>query len=255
MKNSTKITFKVLLFLFSCLFIFDSCSKKEDLPEKITTPLIENVFRYDKNGQVVSEESYIYDNQLRLIKAVYGDEEYETLEYLESSIIGKVFYKGSLDYSAEAKLNSQGLCTSISAESEYFATTIEYDSNGYRKSIRSESESRVNLEISTVSNGNYVSISSSNNPKLTKSISEYDEITEYQFYPDKANTIEHQNFGIFFRGKQNKNPIKKEIKSYYLGGELVNDITTFTYEFDTNGRIIKQTDDKGNYSVYTYINK
>lgn len=119
MINSFKINFKVLLFLFSYIFISNSCSKKDDLPEKITVPLIEKITRYDNEDRIIEEESYIYDNQGRLIKAVIGNDEYQTLEYIESSVVVKVFNKGSMHYSAEAKLNNQGLCTSISAESEY----------------------------------------------------------------------------------------------------------------------------------------
>ena len=73
--------------------------------------------------------------------------------------------------------------------------------------------------------------------------------TDFQFYTDKTNTIDYENIGIFFLGKQNNNPIKKEIETY--DGNVYT--TTYTYEYDSKERITKQISDSDSYDVYTYV--
>ena len=71
-----------------------------------------------------------------------------------------------------------------------------------------------------------------------------------EFNTDKLNTIGYYNLGISFYGKSNKNLVKKATYG--------TDFDSYTYEYDSKGRVIKEIVSKTtrgtSYTVCTYTN-
>jgi len=272
----------VSLLLVGNLF-FSSCNKDKNDIETPSIPLLSTMSSFDKDGVLDEMTSYQYDKDRRLTKMISNNGSYDLLEYSASTVTEKSYKDEKLDYAAVATLNNKGLCTSVSADDEYYLSTNDYDINDYLKTSTSESATRIQNEWRTISDGNYVAISSENNPKTTKSatlrkfdllsqsrplklfIRKYmsktnlkstadnNEKTEYQFYTNKTNTIEGENCGVSFNGKQNKNPIKQVTFTYFQSGQPITETTTYTYEYDMKDRITKQISSEGDYSIYTYL--
>lgn len=279
MKSLLKNYFFLIAIVFAFNLFFSSCNKDNDNEAKLSVSLISSV-SYFYNGESEGTDNYEYDTQGRIIKMTDNDGNYSTIEYSQSTVTVKDYEDGKLDYTMVFKLNSKGLCTS-QEEGDYIAIN-EYDSDGYRKSSVSESDDYIYTETFTVSGGNYVTIVSEDQTKTKsasiisldrnrksnllkklsqdfkpqntlKSTANYLSKTDFQFYLDKTNTIEFENMGISFFGKQNKNPVKEEKRTSTYDSDTYTDITTYTYEYDSKGRITKQTDNDGNYSTFTYI--
>lgn len=271
--------------VFASNLFFSSCNKDNDNQDTTLIPKVATITSYDIYGNLHEKVSYQYDNIGRLIKIIYNDStSYDLIEYSASTVTIKSYTDEKLKNSLLGKLNDNGLCISASSDVEYYLFTFKYDSNGYRKTSISESATRIYTESFTVFEGNFVIINTENNPKTTKSATfreldfspksgflknfgkryafqnnlkftaEYDEKTDYQFYTDKMNTIEDENLGVSFNGKQNKNPVKQETFTYSLNGQTITETTSYTYEYDTKDRITKQIEDKGSYTIFTYAN-
>ena len=294
MRKRINTSLIIITIAFVSGLSFSSCNKDKNDPTTTSVPLIATSMSYNKDGVLNEMTSYQYDTNRRLTKMTYEDGSYDLVEYSGSAVIIKRYKDGKLDYLTVAELNNKGLCISLSSHDEYYLSTYDYDSNSYCKTHTSESATRIRTEWRTISDGNYVTINSQNNPKTTKSATlseldyfhrsvrlnifekkhvfqnnlkstaDYDDETNYQFYTDKTNTIEYENMGVSFLGKQNKNPIKQEtfiFPGYVYGGgyggygnQTITETTTYTYEYDNKARITKQMEDNGSYSIFTYIN-
>lgn len=274
----------VSLLLVSNLF-FNSCDNGNDDSETVPIPLLANTLTFDNNGELEFSESYQYDNQGRIIKVDDNEGHYSTIEYSELTIIVKDYFEGKLEGTSIGQLNSKGLCTSITYDDSDDLESYEYDNNGYRKLSTDETDIYLHTTAYSVSDGNYMTIISEDQSK-TQNSAHAKEVglfkrsflaanlqkrmtsknwlkstaqgniykTDYQFYKDKINTIEFENMGISFMGKQNKNPIKEEISTFTFEGDPSQIKTnTYTYEYYSKGRISKQVTDDGNYSIYTYV--
>lgn len=265
--------------------LLSSCDKDKDNPESASIPLIATAKSYDQNGELNYSESYQYDNQGRVIKMDDNDDYHSMLEYSASTITVKDYQGEELEETTIFTLNDKGLCTSVLWGDSEEAQIYDYDSNGYRKSTTDQGDFWVSTVVYTVSEGNYVTILSTDQTdtensalikelsflksaspashllkrfsltnRLKSAVGLFTEKSDYQFFTDKTNTIEYENMGITFFGKQNKNPIKQETTTYTYDGEVAPTQTiTYTYEYDAKGRITKQTSNDGDYSVYTYI--
>jgi hypothetical protein len=284
MKMFLKSSLIILGILFAGNLFFSSCNKDKNNPATATKPLLLTMSSYGKDDVLSENISYQYDNQGRLNKMIHIDGSYDLVEYSASIITIKSYKKDIISNTATANLNTKGLAISISNDG--YSDTYEYDSNGYRKSSIYDSASWVYTTTYTVSDGNYVTISSEDKSKTIKSAIVnnanlfqkafftktfgkgvdpqnilksatafiYTDKNDYQFFTDKTNSIDYENFGVSFLGKQNTNPIKQETKTSSTdGGSAHTNITTYTYEYDNIGRITKQMDNNGNHTVYTYV--
>lgn len=264
--------------------ILSSCDKEKEDPEIDSIPLLESIVTHSDGGQPDFSQFFHYDNQGRLIKVEDNDGYVTTMEYTESTVTVKDSEDGELKDTSIGQLDSKGLCTSMIFEGVEENATYEYDSNGYRKSSSFEDRYSLITNAYTVSDGNCVTIISMSEwttgnsafasevgsfrrsflafnlqkripieNRLKSTTTSYINKSDYQFYKDKSNTIGNENIGISFMGKQNKNPIKQETNTITYNNEVASPQTvSYTYEYDANGWITKQTSSNGDYSVYTY---
>ena len=274
----------LIILTFASNLFFSSCSKDNgnpsvDNPSTSSKPLIETWAYFSKDGRLGDMITYQYDKQGRPTKYVINNGDYATYEYSGSIITEKYYDKNSGLHMTVFQLNNNGFCISASSD-DGDLITFQYDSNGYRKSMTEKYSTGGYTTSYTVSDGNYVTIKDTSIIKSAsskefnhlsntfsfknlrkkfvlqnnlKSASKYigGGLYEYKFFNDKTNTIDWENEGISFLGKQNRNLIKKDKRLYYAWGDQSNN--TYTYEYDSKGRATKQIDEHGDYTIYTYV--
>lgn len=281
MKKFLQSSSFIIAIIFVSNLLIMSCNNDNEDPIKPPTPLLSSTSSYELGGLLQAKETYKYDANGRLTELNMGDDYKVVFEYSPSSVILKEYRDDVLDITSTYSLNSKSLCDSAIVKDEG-TTTFTYDNNGYLMTSFEEYGNSTSSETYIVSNKNYVTITredryiSSASSKVQqsnfigksaflrtlakrmtpqnnlKSAADFGTTyrTDYQFYTDKTNTIDYENMGIYFFGKQNLNPIKQEIE---VSAEWPADTTTYTYEYDTKGRITKMIFDFGDYYTYTYI--
>lgn len=281
MNLSLKPSLLLIVILLAANFTFISCKDENNDPAETSTPLMASRLNYSQDGQIHQTDAFHYDSKGRLIELDTSDKYKTTFEYSESQVIMKDYYKDSLDVTQIFKLNNKGLCTSTSWDESY-TTDYTYDGNGYRMTSVDKDGNSTITQTYTVSNQNYVTIASQDvyvssqsgkvikpdffgklgrlktdptgiaSQNILKSASDIinNYVTDFEFYTDKKNTIDFENMGISFLGRQNKNPVKQQTETYTnMPAHTIN----FTYEYDSKGRITKQIWEHGGYDVFTYV--
>lgn len=281
MKQLLNLSPVLMASIFSVCLIFISCHDDNNDPKEPSKPLLATMKVYSQDGQMHESEVYRYDSNRRLVEVKTDDKYKTTFEYSASSVTVKSYYKDSLDETQILHLDNKGLCKSTIWEDDY-SSDFTYDANGYRKTSVETSGNSTITQTYTVSQENYVTITwqdatvnpgsakvlrpdlfgklallkihqgTSINQNRLKSASDQISIskTDYEFYTDQVNTIDIENMGIYFFGKQNKNPIKLETETF---GDWPAHTSNYSYEYDGKGRITKKNYDDGGYDVFTYV--
>lgn len=281
MNLSLKSSLLFIAILFAANLTFISCQDEDNDPAEPSKPLLASRSSYSQDGKEHQTEAFHYDSNGRLIEVDTSDKYKTTFEYSQSQVTVKSYYKDSLDETQILQLDNKGLCTSTIWDENY-TTNYTYDDNGYRKTTVEKDGNSTITQTFTVSNQNYVTIKiedvyiSSQSVKVMKpdfvgkldwlktaptgiasqnilksasdQINNY--VTDFEFYTDKANTIDFENMGISFFGKQNKNPVKQQTETY-TGRPAYS--TNYTYEYDSKGRITRQIWEHGGYDVFAYL--
>lgn len=281
MKQYLNYSSFITTFLFAAILTFISCKDENNDPAKSSRLLLASMSSYSQDGKVHQTEAYHYDSKGRLIEVDTSDKYKTTFDYSESQVNVRSYYKDSLEETQILQLDNQGLCTSTIWDENY-TTGYTYDANGYLKTTVERDGNSTITQSYTVSNQNYVTIISQEvyadpqsakvngfdffgKPNMTNARhrgiatqntlkSAMDQInnytTEFEFYSDKTNTIDWNNKGIFFFGKQNKNPVKQQRVTFTDRPGYTNN---YTYEYDSRGRITRQIWEDGAYDVFTYV--
>lgn len=280
MKQFVNFSLLISAIVFAASLLFISCQDENNQVVEPSRILLSSMSNFRQDGTLIVKESYKYDSNGRLIEMLNSDNYKVVIEYLSSRLSMKEYDNGELSYSSDINLNEKGLCISSSADKEV-TTTYTYDNNGYRQSMIELDDHSTYSKTFTVSNENYVTvITESNSPSFQpanmttplflekfiilkqaanriptnslKSASEdsYIEKTDFEFYTDKTNTIEYENMGMYFLGRQNKNLVKQET---HTSGNLPAYTTSYTYEYDSKGRVTKRIYDNGDYDVFSYV--
>jgi len=227
----------IFVILFSC---------KKDKNNYTTAPVMSypkiNTETYVYGGNS-STETYSYNSNGRIFLLTQSDGSFIKYEYSNNKLIMEHYQSGgSLLYTAFNKINSLGLVVSDSMSSSY--SKYEYDVNGYLiKELNYNNGILTDSSIYTIFNGNTISVTRNN---LTTTY-----LYTVEYFTDKSNTIGNENKGIGFWGKQSTNLVKSVAYSIVGQGQL--SLEEYTYEFDINGRVSRQTitGDPG-YTTFTY---
>lgn len=281
MKQLLNLSPVLMTSIFAVCLIFISCHDDNNDPAEPSKPLLATMKSYSQDGKMHQSDTYRYDSKRRLVE-VMSDEKYKTtVEYSQSTVTLKGYTNDSLEEIQIFQVNDKGLSVSATWEDDH-TTAYTFDPNGYLQTQIDKAGNSTITQTFTVQDQNYVTITLQDvyvNPGSAKVVetdffskhgllktnheaivnqnrlkSASDQIsntkTDYEFYTDKANTIDFQNMGIYFFGKQNKNPIKLETETY---GNWPAHTTNYSYEYDSKGRITKRIWDHGGYDVFTYI--
>lgn len=270
-----KLHLKNYLFVLSILFA--ACSKDSDpTPGGAATGCVitQITYREDDETEVDKIE---YDTQLRPIKFGEG-EYYQTFTYSENKIVEKEFEDGELDKEINYTLQNNRITRATYVTSETgpsFSSRTEntsdytYNAEGYLilKKETSVYSSKLNDETTfTVrsTNINTFSYTYVNGNMDTENYSysyngnqQENSSTKFTYDTNKANNLPFKGGNFiesFFSGKGNKNAMVKRV---YTGPFSVYE-TTYSYAFDTSGKITSVVETEDGYSEteeYTYICK
>lgn len=216
----------------SLLLLVFSCKKDEKNEQtcRITKVQIEGTNTY--------AFIYTYDSNGKLIKSDLGQGLYSTYTWETNKVTVSNYCNNQLSSKEEFTLNNKGQA----ASSAYYSggttlsknTSFSYNSEGYliqKTSTLASDNSKTDTYTFEYTNGN-----------LTKETHAYSysglpsSETTYEYYPEKFNITVSANI----LGKANVNLLKKSVYTIKTATPVV--VTTeFTYGFDTDGKVNKQT--------------
>jgi len=237
---------KRIFFLLAAAVAFVGC-KKNDVDAPVTPA--SGVAKLKTRTAGTNTTNYTYDAQGRQTKYTNTDGSKVEIDYQPGIIYRKVYNTVSnFLYSYKYELNSDGLAsrTTLSTNPDYESLTQFHSDKTPAKEIAT-----INGNTSLIdyfySNGNCDSLRFSNgNGNWFSTIVK-------TYYTDKPNVLTDANTGDNFYGKNNANMLKTEIYKYSNGTS--NELATYTYEYDGQGRVIKETRTQGNdinISLLTY---
>ena len=230
-KNILAASLFAVLGLTSC--------KKEKTSDTPTTPTSQtsSLIRIKTEVQQNTIRNYFYDFDGKVTKDEDGSirSNYRTYEYTSNTSVLVKRYKADTLYSTRIYiLNKDGYAIYTEYLDDNTIDTNYYDVNGFMMYSKNDQL--------TVKDGNVIEQITSNDGKK-----EVDTAT-YTYYLDRLNTIGESNHGASFFGKDSKNLLKTEKHTSYGGN-----FRTYTYDFDTKGRVIKRKINNILVSSYTYI--
>jgi hypothetical protein len=233
--------------LFIALFVILFSCKKDDDQTQTSIAKIKEIDHWI-NGSIVSSETYQYDSKGRIIreieKAIINDSLTYTFNYMYyysgSTITVKYgLNSDSMELLSSYILNSKGLVISVTNFNSG-SNTYEYNSEGYLvKKISTSKSGETDSTLYDYQNGNIVSWTFAGSVSYTKT---------YQYLTNTTNTIDLENKGISFFGKQSKNLILNVITQY----PDQTDTIAYTYEFDSKNRVEKQIKNSSTTSYITF---
>jgi hypothetical protein len=240
----------ILLFLLIPATMITSCKKDRNNPVHTNIKLLRQTIMIF--GDTISDGTYSYDDQGRVVHILFRDSTYSIYHYGDKTVEMIYYSRLKKPYTHSIyTLNSDGLAISSidtgfsykakpgvtgplspSGMYEAWTETFEYDENGFlTKEIQTMSWGVSYTQTFTVSGGNTTHLSY----QVSAGLSNYD----YQFIPGSVNTIGQENCGIFYSGRQNASLILSETINHNEGGMAT--VSNYTYEFDSKNRVVKKT--------------
>lgn len=223
---------KKLLFVFMATATFVAC--KKNAIDKPVTP-VNTAAKIKTEIYGASGTTYAYDALGRLTQRSFSNGSKTVYEYLSGIVNVKIYNTaGVFQYSYKYELNANG---SVSRATRNDNPAYE-ELNFYNADkTLAERVSKINGNTSTsnyfYSNGNCDSV------RFTGNNGSWHTTLINIYYTDKTNVLSYENHGYVFNGTDNKNLLKNQVYHYPDGS--TNTPVNYSYEFDAQGRVIKQT--------------
>lgn len=230
-----------LLVLLVCLLA--GCRKHNDHPDG---PGDGQGQQPDPSVRIKStnNNTYAYDSQGRLIRAVYGNSIVARTDYMynRDSVSGRDvdlqgnFHGGSVTY----YLRNDGLADSIryiidsTAPLLIIKLTYNADRQLVEQTVHEEGEAPDLRTAYYYSKGNQDSAVIYTIPG-----NQLAEVVRFDYYTDRSNYLSSEHNGISFVGVSSVNLPRKEIQEY-PGSAYGARVITYTYEFDEKGRPVQR---------------
>jgi hypothetical protein len=237
-KIITKIQFTSLLTLVALMSFFAGCKKDPGaaLPAKVTISNVKSMITNSATGEP-DTVVYTYDNLGRQTTAL-TDTLLTTYTYSGDTVIMHYLLAGeqfttfyTLSASGQAVSDSKGNSYAYNSSGyltrQSYAYGAGYDSISYLYMLSGLNDSISIQHQQDAATHNLVTI-------------------RYTYLP----TIDSRNFGLTFLGKQNTNLINTETDSQVLNGSTYSITYTYSYTFDSQGRVTQQVQTSGT-STYT----
>jgi len=229
-----------------CLIFFigalAACSKNHD--NSVTTPPLTGLTRMKMQTSGATVYTYFYDSQARMVKMENSNGSRKEYEYAAGKVTRKYYNtSGVYQYSIIEELNTDGY-TFHSTYSNQPTWEYLYTYNADKTMAKQVVDANgITVKDYFWSNGNLDSIRFSSQNGAWN----YTEVNSY--YTDKPNTLSDDIFGEQYWGKNSKNLLKSTVNHFPDGSSSIKD--DFTYEFDGEGKVIKQTitSDNGNIEI------
>ncbi len=236
----------VLNALFLASFALLSCNK-----EKIEGPVNNqaqtgSVSRIKTWSNTSGQKTYLYDNSGKLTEVQSNTGSKVTYEYSPGKITHKQFTMGGAnDFTAVYDLNEAGLVVTEKRPSKPdFTATFIYNEQKQPVKTIYNTNGIINTRDFFYNNGNCDSI------RISES-GNWDYTLRFTHYTDKVNHLSNEAYGYPFFGKESKNLVKS-VQFLYANGSS-SDITSINYEYDSNGRPVKETRSEGVNIFINYI--
>jgi len=234
--------------LFLLLFVaagFAACKKNStDVP--VTPGSGSSQTRIKKAIYESSVSNYTYDNQGRVVQELSSNGSKREYEYLPGVVNEKYYEGGVLKYIYKNELNNDGMVSRVTiSTSPTYEELLQYNPDKtLAKRITHDGYEQVIDYF--YSSGNQDSLRFKNNGVWTLTVRK-------KFYTDKPDLLANEYFGELFYAKRNSNLQKSE--QYYYPDGTTNGTEEYVYEFDQQGRVVKETSTHGNnisISMYSY---
>jgi YD repeat-containing protein len=224
------------VFLFSC--------KKESTSNPAAGNTGVSKIKTWTGGSYIT--NYTFDAAGRCTREDYNDGSKSTYEYLAGKVILKRYNSSGVNtdtYNYETDAN--GLATKVTRPNNLtYDETIIYNNDKQAVKRITHISGTTQVIDYFYSNGNSDSARITTNGNWQTTI-------KRTFFTDKLNSLSNEAQGTGFYGKDNKNLLKTEIYTYADGS--TNTPSAYNYEFDAQGRAIKETRTQGGNINIGYI--
>jgi len=223
-----------------------SCSKeKTGNPSNGNNPGAQ-VSRIKTWSSSASQRTYIYNSNGKLAEVQSNTGSKDTYEYTPGKIIKKQYNNAGInDFTAEHDLDANGLGITEKRPTQpgFTGTHIYNDQKQPVKRIYNMN-GLIQTQDYFYANGNCDSVRYSENNiwKYTR---------RFTYYTDKFNYLSNEAYGYPFFGKESKNLVQTD--QYVNPDGSTSEIITITYEFDQQGRPVKETRTQGANLFINYI--
>jgi hypothetical protein len=237
---------KILIIPFFAGVLFTSCSKNNsDVPSPEPGTSASRI----KTRTSSYVTTYFYNAEGKATKYENSDGSGSAFEYQPGIVIRKVYNTaGVFQYSYKHELNADALVfrTTISNNPAYEIIRLYNADKSIAKQISMINGNNNSIDY-FYSNGNCDSM------RFTGNNGNWSSTVVKTYYTGKPNVLTDAATGDDFYGKASKDMLKSEIYKYPDGSS--NELATYTYEYDGQGRVIKETRSQGgniNISLITY---
>lgn len=237
------VTLALLVFVYSC----KKEDEKPDFSDSENVPLIvSRAITYPQYADIDSTY-FFYDNQGRTTGYKDNYNQHTDVSYSGSNVIYTSYDNELPDYTETYTLNEQ-------KKVEQMVRSISGAINSNEK-FYYNSKNQLAKAVTTFTGRSDTILYFYDGDNLARYITKHVEnatvtsdTTSFEYYPDKVSTLNPANFGTPFLGLKSRNLIKKK-KMGIVTRE-------YTYEFDSQNRVIKETSKDGeivNYNIsYKY---
>ena len=238
MPFSIKINLSVAVI--AMVFLLAGCQKDKAVSNgSVTVSLVKSQISTSPTG-VMDTFIYTYDSNGRQLSNK-TDTVVTSYVYASGTVTKNIALAGEV-FTTVYNINNAGLATSDTKGNSY-----GYNALGYLTILVPITIGGYDSTLYTIVNGNIDSalqhqVDAATNNTVT---------TTYTY----LSTIDSRNFGLAFLGKQNTNLINTENITQVINGTTYTSSYTYTYTFDTQGRVVQQLKASGSdtYTTsYTY---
>jgi hypothetical protein len=229
----TQIKVSSLLFILAVVTLLSSGCRKD--PAGDYSHLIKSQTVTSTTGTSYTY-TYAYDSSGRQIQA-QTDTVVTTYTY-SPGVVAVVTVLAGERFPTSYVTDAAGLAISDSRGYSY-----TYDSHGYLTSLSSQTAGSFDSTIYTISGGNTDTTIRHQGDPSTSNV-----ITAAYTFLSNADT---RDFGLTFTGQPNKNLINTQTITQVINGSIVTASYSYSYSFDSRGRVIQQVQDNGSVSYTT----
>jgi len=242
-KKTKKIVMKTI-YLILLIGVFVACNKSNDNLTQAQPPT--SLTRIVKQTSGADISTFSYDASGKALKKENSNGSRKEYEYAGGKVMRKYYNtSGVYQYTITEELNAEGFSIHNTRSDQPWENVYEYNTDKtMAKQISKSSSTIVNDYF--WSNGNLDSVRSSSQNGV------WQYTTIFTYYTDKPNLLSDDIYGEQYWGKNSKNLLKTEVNMFPNGS--FSNMWTYTYEFDNQGRIIKQTTSGSNGNVEVTLN-
>jgi YD repeat-containing protein len=222
-----------------------ACSKSHDNPAPASPPA--SLTRIKKQTSGGNVYTYSYDSQGKAMKMENNDGSRKEYEYATGKVTRKYYNSAGVYQSSNSEeLNPDGFSVRSTTSSQpTWETLFTYNADKTLAKIISQSNS-ITVKDYFWNKGNLDSI------RFSSQNGTWNYTNVMTYYIDKPNVLSDDVFGEPYWGMNSKNLLKSSVNHFPDGSSSVKN--DYTYEFDSQSRVTKETITVDNGNIYITLN-